>query len=219
MGATVNSRNRRGTQAPPVHSLDAQYRPVVGSRSGKPRCSNSTRHASKSGSDMPSRCATGLGGTSPRSGMRAGRLILRFQKSAYGVLCGRVRRGLVPNLFSAAAPGAISTKERLQHVWYQCCGFDGFVEPTVLGRVRIELFLERLQQDNGEPHRVLPGQWTKFQINHGSYLPIKASASASRVFQPCQAARTRSRLMITRTGNPGRTVRVGWMLRLRCVIC
>jgi hypothetical protein len=119
---------------------------------------------------MPSRRAAALGGTSPRSGMRAGRLILRFQKSAYGVLCGRVRRALVLNLFSAAAPGAINTKERLQHVWYQCCGFDRFVEPAVLGRVAIELFLERLQQDNGDPHRFLTGQRAKFQIGH-SFLP------------------------------------------------
>jgi hypothetical protein len=27
-----------------------------------------------------------------------------------------------------------------------CCGFDGFVEPAVLDRIGIELFLERLQQ-------------------------------------------------------------------------
>jgi hypothetical protein len=103
---------------------------------------------------------------------------------AYFVLCGWVRRELVPNLFSAAAPSAISTKERLQHVRYQCCGRDRFVEPAVLDRIGIELFLERLQQHNGEPHRGLPGQGTKFQISHSFYLPIKAWASASRVFQP-----------------------------------
>ncbi len=48
-----------------------------------------------------------------------------------------VRRGLVPNLFSAAAQGAISTKERLQYVRYQCSGFDRFVESAVLDRMGI----------------------------------------------------------------------------------
>jgi hypothetical protein len=54
---------------------------------------------------------------------------------------------------------------------------------------------------------------------HGSLLGCFGVPVGDHVFQLFQAVRARSRLMITRTGNPGRMVRVGWMLRLRCVIC
>jgi hypothetical protein len=50
---------------------------------------------------------------------------------------------LLSPLFSVIVPGTISAKERLQHVRYQCCGLDGFVELAVLGRVGIELLLEK----------------------------------------------------------------------------
>src|SRR5271156_5917324 len=36
---------------------------------------------------------------------------------------------------------------------------------------------------------------------------------------PRYGSSTRSRLTITRTGNPGRIVRVGWMLRFRRTTC
>jgi hypothetical protein len=42
-----------------------------------------------------------------------------------------VDRITLTRLFSAAAPGAITAHDRLQHVRYQRCGFDAFVEPAV----------------------------------------------------------------------------------------
>jgi len=77
----------------------------------------------------------------------------------------------LPPLFSETAPGAIRAKERLQHVRYQFCGFDGFVEPAVLGRVGIELFLERLREYDGDLHHFLLWQRTKLQISHSFTLP------------------------------------------------
>jgi hypothetical protein len=44
---------------------------------------------------------------------------------------------------------------------------------------------------------------------HGSLLGCFGVPVGDQVFQLCQAVRTRSRLMITRTGKPGRMVRVG----------
>lgn len=63
-------------------------------------------------------------------------------------------------------PGTIGANEREQHARYQCLGFDGLVEPTVFGRIGIELFLEKLRQHNGDAHRILPGKWPEFQISH-----------------------------------------------------
>jgi hypothetical protein len=40
------------------------------------------------------------------------------------------------------------------------------VELAVLGRIGIELFLEKLGQHDGDLHRTLLGQRTKFQISH-----------------------------------------------------
>jgi hypothetical protein len=105
-------------------------------------------------------------------GHEPGGMIVGFDKASLFFIRSCLRRFSgwlaslrLPPLFSATAPGAISTKERLQHVRYQCCGSDRFVEPAVLDRIGIKLFLERLWQHNGEPHRALPGQWTKFQIS------------------------------------------------------
>jgi hypothetical protein len=115
----------------------------------------------------------------------------------------------LPPLFSVLAPGAISTKECLQHVRYQRCGFDGFVEPAVLGRIGIELFLEKFRQHNGDLHRALLGQRTKFQINHSSYLPNRSVRIGDQVLQPWSAASPRSQPMIRRAGDPERmTVRI-----------
>jgi hypothetical protein len=67
-------------------------------------------------------------------------------------------------LFSVAAPGAISAKERLQHVRYQYSGLDGFVvEPAVLGGIGIELFLEEVREQDSDLYRTLLGQRTKFR--------------------------------------------------------
>jgi hypothetical protein len=98
----------------------------------------------------------------------------------------------------------VTAKVVLQHVRYQYCGLDRFtVDPAVLGRIGIELFLEKLREQDSDLHRTLLGQRTKFQISHGFTSPITASVFATRHFGP-EAARTWSRLTITRTGSSSR---------------
>jgi hypothetical protein len=53
----------------------------------------------------------------------------------------------------------------------------------VLGRIGIDLFLERLRQLNGDLHHTLLRQRTKFQISHSSYLP-KSVRAGDQVIQP-----------------------------------
>jgi hypothetical protein len=80
-----------------------QYPPVVGSRSGKPRRSKSNRQASKSGSDIPSRCASTFGTTSRCSGMRAGRARYRPAWLAWSTLrCGKTGPARLPYQRGAA---------------------------------------------------------------------------------------------------------------------
>jgi hypothetical protein len=112
----------------------------------------------------------------------------------------------LPPLFSASTPGAIRTEERLQHMRYQFCGFDGLVvAPAVLGCIGIELFLERFREHNRDPHRTLFGQRTKFRSTTGLTSPMEASASDDQVLQPWSAG-PRSRSMMSCTGDPERMV-------------
>jgi hypothetical protein len=78
-GAVVNSGNswewriRRH-----LSTASMQYRPVVGSGSGKPRSRSADHRVSKSETDSPSSSATADFPTSPRAGMRLGRLMARL---------------------------------------------------------------------------------------------------------------------------------------------
>ena len=61
-------------------------------------------------------------------------------------------------------------------------------------------------QIHSELDRLVIGNGAELQLCHFFFHPLYGSS-------------TRSRLTITRTGKPGRIVRVGWMLRLRRTIC
>ena len=66
-------------------------------------------------------------------------------------------------------------------------------------------------------------RWTAAGSSTVSFTGLSSamapSLSFAIFFSPLYGSSTRSRLTITRTGKPGRIVRVGWMLRLRRTTC